>query len=67
MLISNSIKKQQLILDEKYKEYLNEGHIPKNSLYNPRNLFDDLTQKDQIWLRIARNHLSKLDSSNTVW
>ncbi len=44
---------------DKYREYLLQGKLPKNSFVNSRNLFDDSNKKDIEWLTIARVHLTR--------
>lgn len=34
-----------------------------DSLDNPANLFDDSNQRDEVWLRLAQEHLSTRDGS----
>lgn len=47
------------VLDDKHEEFLNSDNTHKNGLRNPLNLFDDSNQQDQMWLKVARDYLSK--------
>lgn len=54
----NSVEKQKLTLNGKYKEFLASGAKPKNNFSNVFNLFDDSNLIDKILLRETRTYLN---------
>ncbi len=46
-----------------YREFLDDGVTRDSDFRNPRNFFDDLTSKDNKWLKLARKHLRRSEIS----